>query len=162
MNTLPNAQRLSAPDEPRALATTLAILRLCAVAGQSLTVLGVTWVLAMDVPLAPLAAGIAALAAFGLFSLWRVRQPWPLRAGEVVAHIGVDTAVLGWLLYWTGGAANPFVSLLLMPTTLAASALALRHVAVVAELPKTPAGKVHRKVLRERERAAAADAQVAA
>ena len=37
-----------------------------------------------------------------------------------------------------------------------------RHVAVVAELPKTPAGKVHRKVLRERERAAAVDAQVAA
>lgn len=30
-----------------------------------------------------------------------------------------------------------------------------RHVAVVAELPKTPAGKVHRKVLRERELAAA-------
>jgi len=31
-----------------------------------------------------------------------------------------------------------------------------RHVAFVDELPKTPAGKVHRKVLRERERAAAA------
>ncbi|NML44396.1 acyl-CoA synthetase [Ramlibacter sp. G-1-2-2] len=31
-----------------------------------------------------------------------------------------------------------------------------RHVAFVAELPKTPAGKVHRKVLREREAAAAA------
>ncbi len=31
-----------------------------------------------------------------------------------------------------------------------------RHVALVDELPKTPAGKVHRKVLRERERAAAA------
>ena len=30
-----------------------------------------------------------------------------------------------------------------------------RHVAFVAELPKTPAGKVHRKVLRDRERAAA-------
>lgn len=26
-----------------------------------------------------------------------------------------------------------------------------RHVAFVAELPKTPAGKVHRKVLRDRE-----------
>jgi acetyl-CoA synthetase len=26
-----------------------------------------------------------------------------------------------------------------------------RHVAFVAELPKTPAGKVHRKVLRQRE-----------
>jgi acetyl-CoA synthetase len=30
-----------------------------------------------------------------------------------------------------------------------------RHVAFVPELPKTPAGKVHRKVLRERESAAA-------
>ena len=29
-----------------------------------------------------------------------------------------------------------------------------RHLAFVAELPKTPAGKVHRKVLREREAAA--------
>ena len=33
-----------------------------------------------------------------------------------------------------------------------------RHVAFVAELPKTPAGKVHRKVLRDREAAAAAAA----
>jgi acetyl-CoA synthetase len=32
-----------------------------------------------------------------------------------------------------------------------------RHVAFVGELPKTPAGKVHRKVLREREAAAAAN-----
>ena len=30
-----------------------------------------------------------------------------------------------------------------------------RHIAFVAELPKTPAGKVHRKILREREAAAA-------
>jgi acetyl-CoA synthetase len=33
-----------------------------------------------------------------------------------------------------------------------------RHVAFVSELPKTPAGKVHRKVLRDREAAAAAGA----
>jgi acetyl-CoA synthetase len=33
-----------------------------------------------------------------------------------------------------------------------------RHVAFVAELPKTPAGKVHRKILREREAAAAVPA----
>ena len=35
-----------------------------------------------------------------------------------------------------------------------------RHVAVVDELPKTPAGKVHRKVLREREREASTAAAV--
>ena len=33
-----------------------------------------------------------------------------------------------------------------------------RHIAFVSELPKTPAGKVHRKVLRDREAAAAASA----
>lgn len=33
-----------------------------------------------------------------------------------------------------------------------------RHIALVPELPKTPAGKVHRKVLREREAAALAEA----
>jgi acetyl-CoA synthetase len=31
-----------------------------------------------------------------------------------------------------------------------------RHIAFVSEIPKTPAGKVHRKVLRDREVAAAA------
>jgi acetyl-CoA synthetase len=31
-----------------------------------------------------------------------------------------------------------------------------RHIEFVSELPKTPAGKVHRKVLRDREAAAAA------
>jgi acetyl-CoA synthetase len=31
-----------------------------------------------------------------------------------------------------------------------------RHIAFVSEIPKTPAGKVHRKILREREAAAAA------
>jgi len=30
-----------------------------------------------------------------------------------------------------------------------------RHIAFVGEIPKTPAGKVHRKILREREAAAA-------
>ena len=33
-----------------------------------------------------------------------------------------------------------------------------RHIEFVSELPKTPAGKVHRKVLRDREAAAAAAA----
>jgi len=31
-----------------------------------------------------------------------------------------------------------------------------RHIVFVSELPKTPAGKVHRKILRDREAAAAA------
>jgi len=46
----------------------------------------------------------------------------------------VDTLVLGYLLYLTGGASNPFISLLVMPITLAATALPLRSVSIVAVL----------------------------
>jgi acetyl-CoA synthetase len=35
-----------------------------------------------------------------------------------------------------------------------------RHIAFLRELPKTPAGKVHRQVLREREAAAASRLKV--
>jgi two-component system sensor histidine kinase RegB len=118
--------------EPRELATALATFRLCAVAGQAVTVAYVVLGMRVDVPAAPLAGGIAALALFALFTVWRLREPWPVAPWEGVAHIAVDVAVLGWLLYWTGGAVNPFVTLLLIPTALAASALRLRHLAIVA------------------------------
>jgi acetyl-CoA synthetase len=35
-----------------------------------------------------------------------------------------------------------------------------RHIAFVTELPKTPAGKVHRKILRDREQEAAGDQKI--
>ncbi|MBN8482417.1 MAG: HAMP domain-containing histidine kinase [Xanthomonadales bacterium] len=90
--------------------------------------------LGVPVPVPPLLGGIALLAAFALFAFWRLRQPWPVTAIESVAHITVDTVVLGYLLYLSGGATNPFVSLLVMPITLAATALPLRPVAFVATL----------------------------
>ena len=122
------------PHGPRQLASTLAWLRLCAVGGQALTVGIVAGPLGVPVPVAPLFGGIAVLATFALFAFWRLRQPWPVTAIESVAHITVDTVVLGYLLYLSGGATNPFVSLLVMPITLAATALPLRPVAFVATL----------------------------
>ena len=118
----------------RELTWTLAWLRLCAVAGQVLTVGVVALGMRLPIPVAPLAAGIGALLAFALLVFWRLRQTWPVTSAEAVAHIAVDIAALGWLLYLTGGATNPFASLLVMPITLAAAALPLRHVAIVALL----------------------------
>ncbi len=121
----------------RSLASSLAWLRLCAIAGQAATVLWVAHVLRLPIPEGPLFAGIGVLAAFAGFALWRLRQPWPVTTVEAVVHIVVDTVVLGWLLYLTGGASNPFVSLLLMPITLAAAALGLGAVALIAGLSST-------------------------
>lgn len=131
----PNSQSgRSWPHGPRQLVATLAWLRLCAIAGQALTVLLVSSGLGLPIAVAPLFAGIGALAIFSLFVFWRLRQSGPIGMMQPVAHIAVDTLVLGYLLYLTGGASNPFVFLLLMPITLAATALPLRSVAIVAAL----------------------------
>lgn len=118
----------------RELTWTLAWLRLCAVAGQALTVGVVAFGMRLPIPVADLALGILALFVFAVFVFWRLRQAWPVTPIEAVVHIAVDIAALSWLLYLTGGATNPFVSLLVLPITLAAAALPLRHVAIVALL----------------------------
>lgn len=41
----------------------------------------------------------------------------PVGAGELMLHVAIDTVVLGWLLFLTGGATNPFAALLLLPIT---------------------------------------------
>lgn len=122
------------PHGPRQLVRSLAWLRLCAIAGQGLTIAFVTWVLDLPIPVGSLCAGIAMLAVFSVLAFWRLRQRTRIAAWEPVAHIAVDTLVLGYLLYLTGGASNPFISLLVMPITLAATALPLRSVSIVAVL----------------------------
>jgi two-component system sensor histidine kinase RegB len=118
----------------RELTRTLAWLRLCAVAGQALTVAVVAFGMKLPIPVARLALVILALFAFAMFVFWRLRRPWPVTSIEAVAHIAVDIAALSWLLHLTGGATNPFVSLLVLPITLTAAALSLRYVAIVALL----------------------------
>lgn len=122
------------PHGPRQLVSTLAWLRLCAIGGQTLTVGFVSIILDLAIPTVFLFFGIAVLAAFNVIAFWRLRQSARIVAWEPVAHIAVDTLVLGYLIYLTGGASNPFISLLVMPITLAATALPLRSVSIVAIL----------------------------
>ena len=63
------------------------------------------------------------LAVFAVFAAWRLWQPWRVHEWETVGHIAVDTLVLCYLLYCTGGASNPFITLLLVPIALSAAAL---------------------------------------
>ena len=122
------------PHGARQLVSTLAWLRLCAVAGQTLTVAFVAHGLNLEIPIGALHVGIGVLAVFSAVAFWRLYERKTIAAWEPVAHIAIDTLVLGYLLYLTGGASNPFISLLVMPITLAATALPLRSVAIVAVL----------------------------
>lgn len=115
-----------------AVARTLAWLRFSAVIGQTATVLFVTQGLGIALDTTHLYLGIAVLGAFALAVRWRLAQAWPVSAGELMLHVAIDTVVLGWLLFLTGGATNPFAALLLLPITLVATALSPRHVIAVA------------------------------
>ena len=122
---------------PFALARTLAWLRLCAIGGQSVAVLVCALWLRLPIPLLPLLCCIGLLAVFAVLAAWRLGRPWPVVESEAVAHIGMDTLVLGVLLYFTGGGSNPFVTLLVVPIALAAAALSIRAILAVAAIAGT-------------------------
>lgn len=120
--------------DARTLAVTVAWLRPCAVAGQLLALVVVVRGLGVNLPLEPLLGGIAVLALAVPLAFWRLRQPWPVGEAETCGHITFDVLQLGWVLYFTGGAANPFITLLLLPVALAAAALSLRGTLAVMVL----------------------------
>jgi two-component system sensor histidine kinase RegB len=119
---------------PRALFRSLAWLRICAIAGQSAAVLVCALWLRLDIPLLPLLVGIGLLSLFAVFAAWRLAQPWPIRQWETIVHVAVDTLILGYLLHFTGGASNPFITLLIVPIALSAAALPVSAVLSVAAL----------------------------
>ncbi|MGH8042402.1 MAG: ATP-binding protein [Rudaea sp.] len=119
---------------PRELARTLVWLRVCAVLGQVFTVFVVVHWLKLPIPQAPLYIGIATLAAFAILTGWRLRQAWPLGEAEVTLHFAIDMAILGYQLFLTGGATNPFVSLYIMPIGLAATTLSARYLGAIVVL----------------------------
>lgn len=75
-----------------------------------------------------LAMGItlALLAGLNVFTALRLKQPTPVRAPEILMHLLTDLGGLTVLLLYTGGWANPFVSLLLLPVVMAALLLPAR------------------------------------
>lgn len=119
---------------PRALAITLAWLRLTAIAGQTAAVLFVELVLHLPIPAMALLLGIATLSLFEVATGVRLRLRLPVTEAEAIGHIVVDALVLGYLLYLTGGASNPFVTLLLVPIALAAAALSRIGIGIVSAI----------------------------
>ena len=59
--------------------------------------------------------------------IWRLWQAWPVGEPEFLGHLLLDVLVLSLLMYFTGGAANPFISYLLVPVTISAATLPWHH-----------------------------------
>src|SRR5574341_2347426 len=101
----------------------LVLLRSIAIAGQIVTVSFVGDVLDLALPLLSLAAVIGSLAFFNLATWFRLRLRWRVSDGELFGQILADILALTVLLYFTGGAANPFAGMYLLPLAIGAAVL---------------------------------------
>lgn len=122
------------PAEPQRLSTIrrrLAVMRWWLLAGIALAVLSGPAFLDIALPLAPALTVIALLAGFNVLAQRRAPGD-DFGVPELARQLFVDLAGMGVLLYLTGGATNPLVSLLLLPVAVAALSLPGPWVAGIA------------------------------
>lgn len=76
--------------------------------------------LAVRLPWLEMGATLLLMAGLNAYTAWRLRQTTPVSAAELLVQLLADLGGLTVLLLFTGGWANPFVSLLFLPVVLAA------------------------------------------
>ncbi|QXI64449.1 Sensor histidine kinase RegB [Paracoccus marcusii] len=107
-------------------------MRWIAVAGQLLAIWGT--VVLLDVTTLPwgqMLPVVGFLIFLNLFSAWRLRRAHPITDLTVTAELLMDVASLTILLYLSGGASNPFVSLFILQVILAIVLLPQGHAALI-------------------------------
>lgn len=101
---------------------------LAAMAGLTLLLPGL---LEIPLPLAPLLALLGIAALFNATVQWRLRDADSASPAELFTQLLIDIATLGGLVFFSGGATNPLVSLLLPPVAIAALTLPVRCVVAI-------------------------------
>ena len=113
---------------------TLVVIRWIAVAGQLVSILVVHYTLGFALPLAPALGAVGASVALNI----AVSLAWPastrLSGRDAALYLGYDVIQLAVLVALTGGLANPFSLLFLVPVTISATILSLRATAVLCFL----------------------------
>jgi len=85
----------------------------------------------LALPQFPILAVLAIVALFNGIAQWRLQRASTATAMELFSQLLVDIAALSALVFFSGGATNPLVSLLLPPVAIAALTLPLRCVVAV-------------------------------
>lgn len=80
----------------------------------------------------PLILEIIALALFNVVVWQRLKKPHVVTDNEIFRHLLVDIAALTTVLYFTGGASNPFIILFMFPLVISVTVLPVRFAWVFA------------------------------
>ncbi|MDH5552260.1 MAG: ATP-binding protein [Nitrosomonas sp.] len=110
----------------------LFLLRNISIAMQCLTIGLVYWTIDIALPWTALIIVVALLTALNLATWLRLHRSWPVSNLEFFIQLLIDVFALSALLYFSGGSTNPFISLFLLPLTIAATALPWRFTWVMA------------------------------
>ena len=108
------------------------ILRWWLIVAVALAVVSAPPLLGIVMPQLLMLAVIGLMMGFNVYVQWRARNQEVLDVWELFGQLGVDLSALAILLYLSGGAANPLISLLLVPVAVAALSLPGALTAAVA------------------------------
>jgi len=106
----------------------LTTARWAVVALAGLLVATVPGLLDVALPVAPLLGILGLVALFNGLSQWRINRSETASQAELMSQLALDIACLSALLFFSGGATNPLISLLLPPVAIAALTLPGRSV----------------------------------
>ncbi|MEQ1880187.1 MAG: ATP-binding protein, partial [Burkholderiales bacterium] len=109
-------------------------LRSFAIVGQVLVITAAVRMFQTPLPLAAMGGVILIQAVINLRTWLRLRKAEAVSEKELFFELLADVAALTALLYLSGGSTNPFVSLYLLPLTIAATALGARYAWAMAIL----------------------------
>ena len=101
----------------------LSLIRGVALLGQILALIFFTWLQPIGLPVAEIAFVLSVYASLTAAVWLRSRRPVPIGNTEFFIHLLADIAFFSILLFFSGGASNPFVSYMLIPISIAAITL---------------------------------------
>ncbi|MDX1974553.1 MAG: ATP-binding protein [Rickettsiales bacterium] len=109
-------------------------LRNIAIAGQVIAISVVTQLLSIPLQLTPLSLILGLSAALNMLTWWRISHMAVITEREFFIHLLLDMLALTGLLYFTGGATNPFTSLFILQVVFAAVTLPALYTWITAAI----------------------------
>lgn len=115
----------------------LFFLRSIAIVVQCSLFVFVYSVIELDAPWAEMTIVVVILTILNFFTWVRLHHTFPVSNLEFFAQLLIDIFALTALLYFSGGSTNPFISLYLLPLTIAAAILPWRYTWAIAVITIT-------------------------
>ncbi|MEN8802220.1 MAG: ATP-binding protein [Thiogranum sp.] len=112
----------------------LFLLRNLMIAGVLLALFVIHFIAGLTLPLAPLLLIIGSLGLVNVWTWQRIRSEVHIRDEEFFIQLTADVLALTGILYFTGGATNPFAWIFLIPLIIAATVLSTRATWLMAAL----------------------------